>query len=137
MTDLPHQNADVNAAASALAGLSAVPDMAAALIPVSEARDRQAERVAVARNIAARARRAAEEADAVVQREAADLVAMDAAIIAHQSTIQEARDQRRMDRESELRRDAKAEAHRRGLVQAGLARLGADGSLADTFGGTT
>ena len=51
MTALPHEPADINGANAALAGGGSVSHMTAQLKTVREAREKQAERAAVARHI--------------------------------------------------------------------------------------
>ena len=136
MTALPHAPADLTAADNALAGGGSVSHMTAQLKTVREARERQAERAAAATTALAKARDALTAAEKIFDREAGDLARMDRAITKHEATIETARDQQRRDREAEQAVEAERAAHRRRLIGDGLARLGADGKLLDTFGGT-
>ena len=133
---LPHQPADTSAADGALAGGGSVSHMVNALAPVKAACERQAERAAETGRRVEAARAALAEAEWAHQREAGDLAHMRAAVSKHEATIEAARDQRRLDRGAARQVEVDREAHKRRLIEDGLARLGEDGKLLDTFGGT-
>ena len=124
MKELPGEHADLTSADSALAGTTELGQMTARLKPVHAGRDAQAERVGVAASNVEEARAALAQAEAVLQREAGDLVALDRAIATHEAAISEVRDRQRRDKERNARVTGQAAQARRRAIEDGLIAMG-------------